>query len=229
MDWWAASGRLGYRLVYRFRLAFWDTFDTDRALVGLVQGPGALRAGRALDLGCGTGRNAVYLARHGWEVTGVDLVERAIARARRRAADHKVQVRFVHGDVTRLDELGIGDGFTLLVDFGCFHTVPIAQRDAYAAAVTKVAAPQATLWMWGLGIRPQVGIGVTAEEVRTRFPGWHLDLAERVPGPELRDITQNLPLIERPVRAAMTTRWFPGAYRFQLTRRSPADVNGDQV
>src|SRR5262245_23981246 len=76
------TGRLGYYLSYRLGLAFWDTFDTDRALTDLVEGPDALRPGRALDLGCGTGRNSVYLAQHGWDVTGIDLVEATIAQAR---------------------------------------------------------------------------------------------------------------------------------------------------
>jgi hypothetical protein len=86
-----------------------------------------------------------------------------------------MQVRFVHGDITRLDELSVGDRYTLLVDFGCFHSVPVARRDAYAAAVTKVAAPEAILWMWGLGIRPRAGVGVTADELRGPIPRLALD------------------------------------------------------
>ena len=217
------TGRIGYGMNYRLGLAFWDTFDTDRALAELVEGPVALPAGRALDLGCGTGRNSIYLARHGWDVTGIDLVDHAITQARERAAAEQVQVRFVHGDITRLDELGVGDGYTLLVDFGCFHSVPVRHRHAYAGAVTKAAAPQATLWMWGLGIRPRAGIGVTPDELHTRFPDWNLTSADPVPGHELRAITRRIPLIQRPARAFMNTRWFPHAWRFQLTRKDPQD------
>jgi cyclopropane fatty-acyl-phospholipid synthase-like methyltransferase len=219
------SGRFSYGLSYRLGLAFWDTFDTDRVLADLIEGPAALPAGRALDLGCGTGRNSVYLARHGWNVTGVDLVEHAITQARARAVAEGMPVRFVHGDITRLDELGVGDRYTLLVDFGCFHSVPVARRDAYAAAVTKVAAPEAILWMWGLGtpstlreIRPCAGVGVTADELRARFPGWHLTSADPVSREELRHITRHVRLVWQPVRALMKTRWIPRAWRFQLTR-----------
>ncbi|MBO2448235.1 methyltransferase domain-containing protein [Actinomadura barringtoniae] len=210
------TGRVGYYLSYRLGLAFWDTFDTDRALADLIEGPNALRPGRALDLGCGTGRNSVYLAQHGWDVTGIDLVETTIAQARQRATTAGVQAHFIQGDITHLE--GLGD-FTLLIDFGCFHSVPLPKRDAYAAAVTRAAAPGATLWMWGLGIKPRFGLGVTEAELRTRFKAWCLETTDQVPGQELRAITRNMPLVQRPARALMTRRWFPHAYRFRLTRR----------
>jgi SAM-dependent methyltransferase len=222
------SSRLSYSLSYRLGLAFWNTFDTDRVLTELIEGPAALTPGRALDLGCGTGRNSIYLARHGWEVTGVDMVGHAIARAKERAATEDVPVDLICGDVTRLGELGIGDGYTLLVDFGCYHTVPLAKRDAYAAAVTEVAAAGATLWMWGLGIRARAGVGVTADELRSRFPAWQLTSADPVPGDELRAITSRMPLVQRPARACMTIPWFPHAWRFRLTLqrsgKDPADT-----
>ena len=87
------SGRFSYGLSYRLGLAFWDTFDSDRVLADLIEGPAALPAGRALDLGCGTGRNSVYLARHSWNVTGVDFVEHAITLARARAVAEGMQIR----------------------------------------------------------------------------------------------------------------------------------------
>lgn len=219
------NGRLSYSLSYRLGLAFWDTFDTDRVLAELIEGPSALAPGSALDLGCGTGRNSVYLARHGWEVTGVDLVGHAIAQARKRAAAQEVPARLIQGDVTRLGELGVGDGYTLLLDFGCYHSLPVARRDAYAAAVPQVAAPGATLWMWGLGTRPRAGVGVTADELRSRFRDWQLVSADPVPGQELRAITCRLPLAQRPARAFMTTRWFPRAWRFRLALQPPAEIH----
>ena len=64
----------------------------------LLEGPNALAQGRALDVGCGSGRDAVYLAKHGWHVTGVDFAETGLNAARRRAQEDGVEVRWVKGD-----------------------------------------------------------------------------------------------------------------------------------
>ena len=63
--------------------------------------------GRALDVGCGSGRDAVYLAKRGWTVTAVDSVDKALATARRRAVEEGVEVQWVKGDVAALDWLGL--------------------------------------------------------------------------------------------------------------------------
>ena len=53
-----------------------------KSLQDLVEGENALAAGTALDIGCGTGDNSIYLAKHGWQVTGVDFVAKAVDKAR---------------------------------------------------------------------------------------------------------------------------------------------------
>jgi SAM-dependent methyltransferase len=63
---------------------------------------GALPTGRALDIGCGTGTQAVYMAGQGWEVTGMDAIDRPLRKARARAAAAGASVDWVRGDVTRL-------------------------------------------------------------------------------------------------------------------------------
>jgi SAM-dependent methyltransferase len=94
---------LFYRLAYRFGRPRWDTTEPRPELAGLLQGR---RPGRALDLGCGTGTDAIYLASHGWEVTGVDFVPEAITTARTRARAAGSTANFVAGDVTRLRQAG---------------------------------------------------------------------------------------------------------------------------
>ena len=76
-----------------------DVIETpvDTALVTLAEGR---PPGRALDLGCGTGQNSIWLATRGWDVTGIDIVPKAIAVARARAAEAGVQVEFRVDDVT---------------------------------------------------------------------------------------------------------------------------------
>jgi SAM-dependent methyltransferase len=173
---------LVYRAAYRLGLTIWERPVPPSDLVDLV---GGSSPGRALDLGCGTGTDSIYLAGHGWDVTAVDMVPRALAIARRRAAAAGVSPRFVAGDVTRLADLGVGRGYTLILDFGCFHTLPEDRREPYVDSVSTAAAPGATLLLYGFARPPRLApmhAGVTADEVGGRFSqaGWDLVSAERM-------------------------------------------------
>ncbi|KAB8164643.1 methyltransferase domain-containing protein [Streptomyces sp. 3MP-14] len=167
---------------YRAGRPPWDTGVTPPELVARVEGPAALPPGRALELGCGTGTNAVYLARHGWRVTAVDLVASAVQRARVKAEAAGVDIAFHHGDATRLDAGCAPGPFTLFFDLSCFCGIPPHRRDAYAAVLSQRAAPGAELLMFGYGpgALDDVFSGVTADELRDRFAGW--DLADVTPG-----------------------------------------------
>jgi len=102
---------------------------------------GALPPGRALDLGCGYGRTAIYLAQHGWQVDGVDFVELALEEAERRAAVAGVEVAFHHSSVTDLHFL---EGpFDLAVDVGCGHALDEAGLRAYRAELLRLLRPGA--------------------------------------------------------------------------------------
>ncbi len=166
--------------MYRLGRAPWDTGVSPPELIRLVEGELALPPGHALDLGCGTGTNCLYLAAHGWQATGVDLSRVAISRARRRAAGVS-GVRFVVGDVTRLDRLDVDGPFDLVLDMGCFHGLPAERRPAYASQAARVARPGATLLMFAFtearGRLPHT----TEAELRRRFdPGF--ELVEVIPG-----------------------------------------------
>lgn len=164
-----------YEVAYRVGFQPWDTGAPPDELVALLSGEERPRPGRALDLGCGTGTNVVYLCRQGWEVTGIDLVDRALRQARRRAAAAGVDPRLVRGDVTRLTDLGLGDRFDLLLDLGCYHSLlPVTLRDDYAREVTAVAAPGATLLLYGFRPGQRAGHEISPEELRRRFRGWTL-------------------------------------------------------
>ncbi len=65
--------RFSFWLAYRRGFTPWDTGISPPELVAVVEGDQALPPGKALDLGCGTGTNSIYLAQHGWDVSGVDL------------------------------------------------------------------------------------------------------------------------------------------------------------
>lgn len=176
--------------MYRLRLVLWQRSRPPADLVRLIDGPAALPAGRAIDLGCGTGVDSVYLAAHGWQVTGIDMVPRALALARDRATAAGVTARFVEGDVTGLQDLDIDGSCNLILDFGCFHTLPEDRREAYVTSVSQVAAPGATLLLYGFHRPPRVApmhAGVSTEEIQRLFvpAGWELDHADPVPAVDL--------------------------------------------
>ncbi|MFF9080033.1 class I SAM-dependent methyltransferase [Streptomyces rubiginosohelvolus] len=164
------------------------------------RGPAAA-PGRVLELGCGTGTNAVYLARHGWRVAAVDLVELAVRQAREKADAAGADVTVLCGDATRLDEVGVPGPYDLFFDLSCYCGIPPHRRDAYAAGLTRRAAPGARLLMFGYGpgAFDDSWSGVTADELRARFTGWELarswsgvtadELRARFTGWELADVT----------------------------------------
>lgn len=106
------------------------------------------RRARILDVGCGAGSNSLFLARAGYRVTGIDLAEGAIAAARARAARAGLAVEFRVADALRVPfPRGEFDG---ALDIGCFHTLPIPLRAAYARELARLVRPGgsfALLWM----------------------------------------------------------------------------------
>ncbi|MFF7198670.1 class I SAM-dependent methyltransferase [Streptomyces sp. NPDC008079] len=144
---------------------WWDGFygDRERGVPFFVDKPDenlvscldreVVRPGRALDLGCGPGRNAVLLARRGFEVDAVDLSPAAVRWARERARAAGVEgIRFHEGDAFALSEGDDGDGmgagagalsgpYDLVCDSGCFHHLPPHRRISYLALLDRVLAP----------------------------------------------------------------------------------------
>jgi SAM-dependent methyltransferase len=144
--------RLLFWLAYVRQHTPWDTNITPPELVRTIEGPDRLPPGRALDLGCGTGTNAIYLAQRGWEAVGVDFVAKAVQQARNKAEAAGVAARFFAGDVTRLANIkGLGDAFDLAVDIGCLHSLTPADRERYASSLVQRLRPGATyiLYAWG--------------------------------------------------------------------------------
>lgn len=102
-----ASKRTLFRMFYRVGFTPWDSHPIARNLQDLVEGTADSRplpAGSALDLGCGTGDTSIYLAQHGWKVTGVDFAPRALAKARAKAGANGLSINHVNADVTRLSQ-----------------------------------------------------------------------------------------------------------------------------
>ena len=87
------------------------------------------------------GSGPLQLAKRGWRVTGVDLVDKAMQRARERVDAAGVEVELVRGNVTALRESGVGSDFRLLLDTGTFHGLKDHERVAMGREVDAVAAP----------------------------------------------------------------------------------------
>jgi SAM-dependent methyltransferase len=101
-----------YALMYRLGFASWERRDVADTWRQLLDGTDPPVTGRALDVGCGKGRDAVYLGKRGWRVTAVDSVDKALASAQWRAAEAGVEVQRVKGDVAALDWLGLEPGYS---------------------------------------------------------------------------------------------------------------------
>jgi len=169
-------GRLLFELFYRIGFTPWEGHRLPAALTRLVEGTDRLSTARALDIGCGTGDSSIYLAQHGWDVTGIDWATAALARARKKAAATKVAVRFMQADATKLETYGFGTDFRLVVDNGCLHGLSDEGRDAYVRGLTSMVPSGGRLVLAGFLPGKRRGPrGFDQDEIVRRFsPGWEL-------------------------------------------------------
>ncbi|MEZ0049919.1 SAM-dependent methyltransferase [Mycobacterium sp. MAA66] len=101
-----------------------------------------------LDAGCGVGDVALALGEHGFDVVGVDISGIAIEAATAAAAERGLTaVRFLQGDVRRLNELGLTEQFQTIIDCTLFHSLPVDARDDYLRGAHDLAATGATLYL----------------------------------------------------------------------------------
>lgn len=136
--------KLMYNAWYKYGTPPWA--GSPRAeLVRLVE-EGRLRPGRAIDLGCGEGDNAIFLAQNGFDVTGVDFAPAAIDKARKKADRAGTAVSFLVDDLT--DPRQLRGTFDLLVDYGTFDDLATRQRQAYLRHVVPLARPGSKFLMW---------------------------------------------------------------------------------
>ncbi len=167
-----------YNLSYKVGFSPWDLGPPMPELVELIEGPDRLTPGRALDLGCGTGGKSIYLAKHGWRVTGADIAPEALRRARKRAEGEGAEVEFVECDLVDIPAGALGGPYDFLLDFGCSHSLRDEAKARYAEGVADVAVPGATLYLYAFTKGP---LSVRPEEVDTAF-GPHWELVSAVPG-----------------------------------------------
>ena len=160
--------RLHFNFWY-FRKPPWDSGISPPELIEFIK---THPAGKAIDLGCGTGTNVITLARAGWDVTGVDFAPRAIKMAITKIKQKGVRARLQVGDVTRLDH--ITDSFDLALDIGCFHGLPPQGKSDYLTQLERLLAPNGFWLMYGF-FNPtphRSGLGLAEadmDRISTRF------------------------------------------------------------
>jgi SAM-dependent methyltransferase len=168
-----------FRVFYGLGFIPWDGHAHAKGLRELIEGTAdtpALQPEAALDVGCGTGDSSVYLAQHGWHVTGVDFVPKALEKARAKARAAGVPVDFIHADVTHLSRAGVDTKFQLIVDNGCLHGMSGGDRDLYVQEITAAAARGARLMIVAAKPGGPIGfLGLDEAEVERRLmPAWTL-------------------------------------------------------
>ena len=123
----------------------WDIGHPQRVVVELHES-GEL-TGRLLDVGCGTGENAIYLADGGSDVVGIDFTRRAIEIAQVKSFERDVEVEFLVGDVLELDYHFREAEFDAVLDSGLFHTLTDEERPHYVEQVSRVLKPGGSFFM----------------------------------------------------------------------------------
>jgi SAM-dependent methyltransferase len=152
----------------------WDIGRPQQEFVRLAES-GEIK-GDVLDVGCGTGENALYLATRGHVVWGVDTAPTAIEKAREKARERGIEARFLVRDAMNLNQ--IDKIFDTVIDSGLFHALSDLERPCFVRNLGDVLRTEGTYFMLCFSDREPGGYGprrITQEEIRRAFrDGWHI-------------------------------------------------------
>jgi SAM-dependent methyltransferase len=161
----------------------WDFGGPQPAVVRVAAAGGF--TGAVLDVGCGSGENALHVAALGLPVLGVDVAETALALAREKAVERGIEAEFQTADALQLE--GLGRRFETVLDCGLFHTLDGDERPGYVASLASVAKRGGTLYVLCFSDEgPDTGPHpVSQEDLKAAFnpsTGWNIMTiaAERV-------------------------------------------------
>jgi cyclopropane fatty-acyl-phospholipid synthase-like methyltransferase len=160
--------------------AGWDISGPQPVVVELEQA-GHI-SGAVLDIGCGTGENALYLAWRGHSVIGLDGSAAAIARAQAKASQRRIDVAFAQADARELS--GYRGRFDTVIDSGLLHVFDNADRALYLSALRQTARPGARVHILAISDAAPPGPGprrLTEQQLRESFAnGWDIQELRRV-------------------------------------------------
>ncbi len=139
---------LFFDLWYRIGKPPWIIDQAQPDLIAAAEN-GEVSGPTVLDVGCGAGNNAIYLAGRGFDVTGVDVSAKAISIAKQKAREAGVDVTFITLDALNIGTLG--KRFDTVIDFGLFHNFEGDNRERYVRALSDVCVSKGQLLMQCLG------------------------------------------------------------------------------
>jgi len=170
-----------FNLWYKFGKPPWIINQPQPDLIAAVE-KGDICGPTILDVGCGNGDNAIYLAGCGFDVTGVDFSSKAIEIAKKKASEAGVEIRFI-----ALDALNIGTlkrKFDTVIDFGLFHNIAGSSRERYVRALSDVCVSNGQFLMLCFGDKAgeydvypkRYPKPMSQDEIRAAFPeGWKIE------------------------------------------------------
>ncbi|HIH09204.1 MAG TPA: class I SAM-dependent methyltransferase [Candidatus Diapherotrites archaeon] len=141
----------------------WHSEKPPRPLVDAVR---ELKGGKALDLCCGAGTNSIFLAKKGFDVTGIDISPAAIGIAKRRAGDEGVKVDFLVGNVLEFRPDRV---FDFVFDRGCFHHMSREKRPQFASNLAAMLAKGGRFQLMAFSARNRFEKSLTKDEIRGVF------------------------------------------------------------
>lgn len=146
----------------------WDYKYPSQELAATIAYQGVPVNGEALDVGCGAGRDAIFLAQSGYKVIGLDLSEKALEIADERAKVADVEIKWICGNVL---ELPIeSESIDFVNDRGCFHAISETDRPQYVREITRVLKPGGKILLRGFGCLHSHGVTpVTEEQINQLF------------------------------------------------------------
>jgi len=153
----------------------WDIGRPQKEIIRLAE-DGEL-SGRVLDVGCGTGENALFLAHLDFKVWGIDAAPNAIKKAKEKARKRGITVNFLVSDALKLPSLRTK--FDTIIDCGLFHVLSDEERPIFAASLISVLLPGGKYFMLCFSEHEPGSFGprrVTQAEIRAAFSkGWKIN------------------------------------------------------
>jgi cyclopropane fatty-acyl-phospholipid synthase-like methyltransferase len=181
-------GRERFQQAYEGK-APWDIGKPQRVFIEIAD----LITGSVLDVGCGTGENALFLAERGHRVTGIDFLEKPIAEAKTKAQARGLQATFLVMDALHLDD--IPEVFDSVIDCGLFHVFSDEDRQRYVQGLASVVKPGGSLIVLCFSDKEPPGDGprrVSQQDLKDVFvEGWQIESIQEARfevRPDLEDI-----------------------------------------